>query len=116
MLVEELIEQLGLMDKDAEVLFAWQQNYPMESSVGPVIQIDPNSLTQDELDEIETMVDDEFAEGDLTDDQRSARRQELTDERIEQNGIEIGVESVVYIGEDRHIGYLSSLATENLGW
>jgi len=78
MTIKELIESLESamedVGEDCEVRLAFQPNYPLEYSVGPV----------------------EVAWGE--------------DEEADNDG------TVVYIGEGGQLGYLSSLASQWLGW
>lgn len=120
MLVEELLEQLEGMDKDAEVRFAAQPNYPMEYAIGEVVQVDTSQLSDEDLSEIEEGVDGSIELGEFD----ASERQESIDILVEQykastpdrqwGGEENGL--VVYLSEDRQVGYLNSKASEELGW
>jgi hypothetical protein len=118
MLVEELLEQLEQMDKDAEVRFASQPSYPMEYTLDSVVQVDPTELTEHLRDEINQMVNSSVEAGELTHSEADTEVTRLMHEARENNiNVLVGEpQMVVYLGEGRQIGYLNAKASEELGW
>ncbi len=121
MLVEELLERLNEMDSDAEVRFAHQPNYPLESTVGSCIQIDPTELPRREIDEIEAIVqssvdEGEIEVGDIQENIDILMEQARTDDGARRSDDQFEGQMVVYISEDQQLGYLNSKAVEDLGW
>lgn len=86
MTVEELIEQLQEMDRDAEVRIATQPNWPFENSIESVQQVT----------------------GDITEIHDE-------DEGYREGWKEFD-QPIVYIGEGQQLGYLPQGAAQQFGW
>jgi hypothetical protein len=122
--VEELIERLEEMDPNAEVRFAAQPHYPMEYSIGQVVEVDTAELPHEEIDEIREMVRSSVDEGELDiselgvtiEELIEKRKQERNEQEQRRNWGGEGLGPVVYISEETQVGYLNSRASEELGW
>jgi len=113
--VGELMEYLSEFDKDLEVRFAIQPNWPMEYSIDKVVCVDPSDLHKDQRNEIESTIDEELAEGTLDPDQMQARHNELEEEYRQSNSRD-AEGGVVYLSGSCQMGYLPGVASEKLGW
>ncbi len=95
--VSELRDELEMLDGDLEVRFASQPGWPMEYTVDSVVQVNINSPDED--------------------DRQIA--QDMEDEGEHDKAAEImqkPAEYIVYLAEGSQIGYLPSVASEELGW
>jgi hypothetical protein len=87
-----LIEELSRYDEDAIVRLAFQPSWPLEYSVGAVVEVEvgDHDYSHEEIEEAR-------AEGvDLMADEET--------------------ETIVYIGEREQLGYLSGSAQDALNW
>ena len=99
--LEELAESYG---DDVEVRIASQPSWPFENALTGVVAADLNSDGEDRSEEW-------YRGDDETEDEYFDRLQELR-----ESGADEDVQTVVYLEEGSQLGYLPTIAKEELGW
>ena len=103
--VRELIEELESMDPNAEVKIAHQPSWPLECSIGQVVELDPMRVVRrSEFDEMSEEEQERIM------DAEDKEQLVVLDDHVPEP------EPMVFIGEGYGGGYLTSGVSRLLGW
>jgi len=104
--VGELKMLLEDMDDDMEVRLAMQPNYPMEYTIGDVVEVNLNDKTTEIQELREELENTEDAE------EKSQLESDIMDLEQDQDDKEY----IVYLSESSQTGYLPGIVSRELGW